>query len=299
MNKRLLLAALLVGSALSACSKDDTSPPASSGVPTTTTTEAPDTKTTEAPVEATVVTLDATEYAYTFASGGPTVPAGPVTVELDNKGSEEHQATIIKLKDGKTFDDLVALGNDPSKLATVVDGFGGPNAVEGGHAGVTTQNLEAGSYYFACFIPAADGVAHVAKGMLAPFTVEGEATGEVARSDKEIVLKEYAFGFGEDAQVESGSYTITNKGTQPHEAAIYAPADGKTTQDIRDYFASPTPPAGPPPFTPAGGIAAESVGEFTNTELVPGEYVFVCFLPDTSDGAPHFVHGMIQTVSVT
>lgn len=34
------------------------------------------------------------------------------------------------------------------------------------------------------------------------------------------------------------------------------------------------------------------------TDIEAGEYVFVCFLPDANDGAPHFTKGMIQAVRV-
>lgn len=297
-SARLVLIVLLSASALASCAKRDTTPPANSGEPTTTTTEATNTTADPEAAIGTVVTLDAKEYAYDVTSGATKVPAGRVTVEVSNTGKEEHQATIIKLKDGKTIDDLATLGSDPSKLAETIDVYGGPNAVAPDHAITTGSDLEAGDYFFACFIPAADGAPHAAKGMIIPFTVEGTAATAAPVADNTIELKDYAFGV-EDGALDAGSYTFHNRGPQPHEAAIYAPVDGKTTEDVIDYFNNPTPPAGPPPFESAGGVAPISVGESSSTELVPGDYVFVCFILDSADGAPHFVHGMLQTVTVT
>ena len=295
MIKRLGLIALLVAGTLTACGKDDVRP-ASSGDPTTTTTEATTTTTAAAAAE---TSLTASEYAYA-STNLRTFPPGALKVTLENSGKEEHQATIVRFKEGKTLADLGALAaSDPGKLDTVIDVFGGPNAVAPGGGSVTaTQTLEAGDYYFMCFIPAADGQPHAAKGMVAPFTVEGTAAGEApAAAENTLALKEYAFG-ADEAGIPAGTYTFENKGTQLHEAAVYEPADGKTTQDVIDYFSNPSP-SGPPPVIPAGGIAPVSPGSSVTTDLAAGDYVFICLLPDKADGAPHFTKGMIQAVTVT
>jgi hypothetical protein len=292
--KRLGLIALLVAGTLTACGKDDVRP-ASSGDPTTSTTEA--TTTTTAAAAATT-TLKATEYAY--AGTNLTFAPGALQVTLENDGKEEHQATIVRFKEGKTIGDLSAVAaSDPGKLDTVIDVFGGPNGVApGGGSQSSTQTLEPGDYYFMCFIPAADGQPHAAKGMVAPFKVEGAAPAETpAASDKTLTLKEYSFGADENG-IPAGTYTFENKGEQLHEAAIYKPAAGKTTQDVIDYFKNPSP-TGPPPVGAAGGIAPVSPGSSVTADLVAGENVFMCFLPDKADGAPHFTKGMIQAVTVT
>jgi hypothetical protein len=58
--------------------------------------------------------------------------------------------------------------------------------------------------------------------------------------------------------------------------------------------------SGPPPGTPMGGVAGMMPGRrnwFTVT-LEPGEYALLCFVPDMTDGRPHFLHGMMQQVTV-
>jgi len=32
--------------------------------------------------------------------------------------------------------------------------------------------------------------------------------------------------------------------------------------------------------------------------LEPGTYAMLCFVPDTSDGNPHFIHGMIDQLTI-
>jgi uncharacterized cupredoxin-like copper-binding protein len=299
ITKRIVLVALLAASVLTACGKGDVKP-ASSGEPTTTTTEAT-TSTTEvvAEAEAASIELTGTEYAYQ-ADGALSVPAGQVSVTLTNDGAEEHQATIVRFKDGKGLADLASVSEtDPGALATVIDTFGGPNAVApGGDTNTTTQTLEPGDYVFMCFIPAPDGQPHAAKGMAAPFTVtDGDAAGEAVEAENTLTAKEFAFDVEDGGKLSAGAYDFTNAGEQLHEVAVYAPAEGKTVDDVKAFFASPTPPAGPPPFVSAGGVTATNPGTSARFELVPGDYVFVCFLPDT-DGAPHFTKGMITAVTV-
>jgi plastocyanin len=302
--KRLVVLALVVSGTLVACGKDDVLPSQSGEAVTTTTTSA--TATTTPPQQA---KLTATEYSY--AGTDLSFKPGDVSVSLTNNGKEEHQATIVRLKDGKTIADLGRVAaSDPGKLDTIIDVFGGPNAVAPGATITATQTLGAGDYYFMCFIPGPDGQPHAAKGMVAPFKVAGTAAGAAQPDSTNIVaLKEYAFGVQgapTDAKasptkpvpVKGGTVTFANQGEQLHEAAIYKPAPGKTAKDVIEYFKQQNP-TGPPPVIPAGGVAALDPGTSATTTLTPGDYVFMCFLPDRASGAPHFTKGMIQAVTVT
>jgi len=33
-------------------------------------------------------------------------------------------------------------------------------------------------------------------------------------------------------------------------------------------------------------------------DLKPGRYALICFLPDASDGKPHFEHGMVREIEL-
>lgn len=311
MRTRLVLVALLVASVMAACGKGD-APPAASGDPTTTTTEAPTTTTVAeegsgdgaATGETTELSFTATEYAYAAEgdAGAAPIPAGEVTINLANAGAEEHQISIARLREGKTLDDLAAIGEDPAQLSAVLETFGGPNAAAPGASVSTTQFLPAGEFLFLCFIPAPDGQPHAVKGMLMPVTVEGDAEPPSEDGADPFVLSDYSFGLGtaeEPAEVSEGEWGFVNDGTQAHEAAIYTVAEGASNEDVAAYFADPAP-AGPPPIVPAGGIGPmEPGGPMVRTEVAPGDYVFICFLPDPADGAPHFVKGMLEFATVT
>ena len=53
-----------------------------------------------------------------------------------------------------------------------------------------------------------------------------------------------------------GTFEVVNKGEQNHEMAVYTIADGKTARRRAGVPLLDEPPAGPPPITPSGGIAA-------------------------------------------
>ncbi len=313
---RALLAVLVVAAV--SCGGDDEdaaetgSPPTTEAAEETTTTAAEEETTTTAAGEgstADVTELDvvATDYAYDLGGPPPTLEPGLVRVTIDNQGAEEHQATLVRLNDGVTLDQFAAEATgDPTGAAALalVSGYGGPNAAAPGGAVTSTQSVDAGNYLMICFIPSpTDGVPHAAKGMVLPFTVEGgDGPAALPAGDLagEIGLAEFAFTVPSDFDGQ-GTYAVANDGEQAHEVAIYALADGATVGDAVDALVEAT---GPPPITPVAGISAlaglRAVDAYIELDLPPGEYAFLCFLPDVAgDGVPHFVNGMAQQVSVT
>jgi uncharacterized cupredoxin-like copper-binding protein len=273
---------------------------ATTGAAAATTAAAPAT-TAAAAATPTEVKIGMADFSYSDVPA--TVTAGAVTVTATNNGQEEHQATILRLNDGVTLQQ--ALGDfaaDPNKGFADVKLFGGPNSAAPGASIATTQDLPAGNYAFVCLIPGADGIPHAAKGMLAEFQVT-EATGEAAAvpsNDGEIVTNEYSFTIPADFSGK-GTFAVVNQGQQNHEMAVYAIAEGKTAADVQAFFSSTTPPAGPPPITPSGGIAPAAPGTsvLSTLDLSSGNYVMMCFLPDVKTGAPHFTLGMIQPFTVS
>lgn len=311
-SQRAVVVAAIALLLFAACTSDSgtatTGQPLSAASSSSSSSESSSSSAAAAPV--TRVQLTGKEYSYTpdavngsAPTGDITVPAGPVEVVLNNAGTEEHQASIIRLNDGVTPQQFAAAGaTDPTGVAAfnLFTAYGGPNATPAGALNGSTQVLsQPGNYLFVCFIPGPDGVPHAAKGMVLPFTVTPPASTQTLTAGSTVGANEFSFKVPD--KVKSGQLGFTNNGTQAHELAVYKLADGKTINDARTFLSTQNP-SGPPPFSPNGGIGPIAPGATatTNINLDKGSYIFICFLPDVSgNGAPHFTKGMLQEVDVS
>lgn len=239
-----------------------------------------------------------------FAFQAPaTIPAGPTKITLTNSGQEEHQAQMAGIAAGKTFQDLTAAlqANDEIAALGMLALSGGPTGVLPGESGSTTGNLAPGQYAFLCFVRSPDGVPHFAKGMIAPIEVtEPASTAALPPGDAELTLQDFAFVGLETLSAGQHTVTVTNDGPQPHEATIVKLADGIAAADLVPMFTSTEPPTGPPPFTSAGGVAGIGNGMTVamDVDLEPGNYAFLCFVPDPASGQPHAALGMVGALTV-
>jgi len=115
----------------------------------------------------------ASDYAFDVAES---VPAGEVTFELSNTGTEFHEATLVQLSEGVTVEQLgeilASTEPPPADAPPPFAGMSGINAVSPGVTQLGTFDLEAGNYAWLCFVPNGEGVPHFALGMIAPLTVE-------------------------------------------------------------------------------------------------------------------------------
>ena len=229
------------------------------------------------------------------------ISAGLTTLHLMNQGKEIHQAQLIKLTDGKTFDDFMTAlkamkPNTPPPTWVVMEG--GPNAAAPGGTSETTQLLAAGNYVLICFIPAADGVPHAMKGMVRGLVVAPSTAPPAAEptATATMTLSDYKFDLPTPLKSGQNVIRIENAADQPHEAVIFKLAPGKTQKDFEAWLPSSATMTKPPPGMPMGGVAGLSKGEHATVtaNLDAGDYVLVCFLEDAKDGKPHFMHGMVQ-----
>ena len=283
MPKHEIRAALLMGVILAACSKPDQTPEAAAPPP-----------------EPNVVTFNAADFSYT---GPDTIPAGVTTIRLINGGKEPHHIFTVKLNEGKTAQDLMTAMAAPNATwpAWAVE-TGGPNAAEPGKTVAATVPMEAGNYVIFCVIPGPDGVPHVAKGMMRNLTVVPAAATAVAAPEPtaDITMKLVDYGFELSTPLTAGRHTIRfdNSAPQSHEVVLVKLNPGST---IQDWLAAAEKMSGPLPGQLMDGISGLSPGKhgYATVDLTPGEYGLVCFAPDIKDGKPHFVHGMVQQITVS
>ena len=244
----------------------------------------------------TLVSVTATDFAF----GAPsTVPAGITTIRLVNQGKEMHHVQIVRLDEGHTVEELMQAGGH-GPLPAWATFVGGPNVPAPGGSTEATMDLKPGSYALVCFIPSADGVPHLMKGMVKPLTVvpaEQPSRAVAPAADVRMVLRDYAFEITPEIAAGRRTIRVENAAAQPHEVALMRLAPGKTAQDVMAWMQTQ---AGPPPMTLMGGTSLLSTGEGNTitAEFEPGEYALFCFVPDARDGAPHVAHGMVRQITV-
>jgi uncharacterized cupredoxin-like copper-binding protein len=230
------------------------------------------------------------------------ITAGATTFRLRNDGKELHQAQLVRLEDGKTLADLAKALKNPGPPPSWVKFVGGPNGIAPGQEANATAVLAPGRHAYLCFIPSPDGVLHVAKGMVRPFEVTeapADAPQELPQADLTIKLVDYDFTLSKPLAPGKHTIMVENQGPQPHELVLLKLAPGKKVEDFAHWAEGGM--KGPPPAEPLGGVVfLDKGGQGTfDVELTAGDYGFICFVPDTKDGKPHLMHGMMKTIKVS
>jgi len=260
---------------------------------------------TPARSEPLLVTVHAKEYAFIAPA---TIAAGTTTFRLVNDGKEPHQISILQLTNGKTLADYMAAikSNQPTPWAV---GVGGPNTAGPGQTIDATLTLDPGNYIIVCWVPSPGAlVPHAVQGMIQPLTVTAAAgvrqSGAAPAAaepapDVHLELFEYTFRFSKPLVAGKHTVHVMNMGTLEHEAVIVKLAPGKSMKDFDAWFQHGM--KGPSPAEPTPGMAGLGkgrTGTFT-TDLTPGRYGIVCWIPDLKDAAiTHEMHGMVQEFTV-
>jgi plastocyanin len=294
------LGAVMVGGG--ACSSSNTTttsptPPAASSHAAT--AASPTTAAGGGPIS--TVSVNAREYAY---DAPDTIPAGLTRIRMQNVGQEDHQAQLLKLNAGVTLPQFqAALQKGPDAALSIATAEGGPNAEKAGQASEAVQNLQPGQYVFLCFVPAPDGVPHLAKGMIKPVQVTAASpapTAQLPSASNTVTGRDFLFEGLTTLPAGQATITFKNAGTQPHEMTVVKLNPGVTLDQLKAALSSSAPPAGPPPFTSEGGMGGISPGETgqTTVNLTAGTYALICNIPDPTSGKPHVALGMMSGFSV-
>ena len=118
------------------------------------------------------VTVDLVDFNFAIPAE---IEAGPQVWQISNKGQQWHEMAIVKLSEGATVADVVAMLQSEEEPAGPPPfeevAFWSPNSP--GETGYVTWDLPAGEYTVLCFLPdlAGDMSAHAAHGMVATLIV--------------------------------------------------------------------------------------------------------------------------------
>jgi hypothetical protein len=257
--------------------------------------ETPAADSATAPAEPAVVTITARDFAFTMPD---TIQSGVTRIVLVNEGPTIHHAQFIRLEEGKTVADLEAAlkaGGPPPAWA--ID-MGGPNPPPTGGSTSTVQRLEPGNYAVVCFVDLPDHVPHFTKGMAKGFVV-APGTSNAVEPVPTVTMTVADYSFTTDTALTAGRQMVkvVNNGPQSHEVTIIKLDSAKTLDDFMKFVESYK---GDLPAEPVGGITSVRPGttNYFEVNLSPGEYVLICFVGDSKDGKPHFMHGMVQKLTI-
>ncbi len=244
-----------------------------------------------------VVTITAREYAF---DAPRQVPAGLTTFQFMTPGKEPHHGIMIRLEEGKTFEDLAEAIKRPGPPPSWAHFDGGMMIGDPEKGSNVTINLTPGKYALICFVPSTDGVPHFAKGMLLPIEVTGPAV-EAAEPQADIVLRLKDYDFELSKPLTPGEHVIRVETVlgQPHELVVVRLGEGVSAEQVVAWEMGGRK-GKLPSFTFVGGVAPMEGGRHAHisVNLEPGNYAFICFIPDAKDGKPHIAHGMLKQVKV-
>jgi hypothetical protein len=228
-----------------------------------------------------------------------TIPAGLTRIRLFNKGSERHHVQLARLEDGRTMAELRDTLTAGAGLPSWVTFVGGPNTPAPGAPSEVIVSLTPGSYAMLCFISSADGVPHLAKGMIRNLQVTPAPARNQPdpQADARLTLNDFGFELTPGLKAGRRTIRVENSGPQPHEVTLARLAPGKKLVDLLSWLKHRE---GPPPGETYGGTLALQAGQvnFVTADFSRGEYALLCFVPDSGDGRPHVAHGMVRQISV-
>lgn len=274
-TKRLIAAAMLVSSLLSAC--QPVQPPVAS--------------TDAVSAEIPVVTLKVTN----AGLEAPTeMPSGVVAVTVEG-GDPENQPMLARLSEGVTVDQLTEALASPNPLAALqlVSLLGGSNASADEPV---IHELQAGGYVAMLFAP--EGPPQVL-----PIVAGAPSGAAPPIADVKVSLVDFNFVMPDRVAAGRQVWQIENTGEQWHEMAIVQLNEGKTVDDVVAWVNSSGPEGTgePPPFAEGALWHPMGAGQraWVTWDIPAGEYTVICILPDVAgDMSPHVAHGMVRTLVV-
>ena len=251
------------------------------------------------PLKVPEITVVAADYQFTAPSS---VAAGPTAIRLVNRGKEIHHVVIFRMAPGMTTEQLAEALKHPGPPPDMTMLQGGPNAVNPGGSATAIVDLAPGNYALLCFVPAADGTPHVMKGMIRQLTVTEAETKEAPAAppaaDLTIHMADYNYTFSQPITAGEHRVLVHDGAQQWHELVLFRLDPGKSGADFVKWAQDGMKTA--PPGTFEGGVSPLGP-DGKNTALLNfrrGKYLMICFLEDAKDGKPHFMHGMMQEITV-
>lgn len=239
--------------------------------------------------------VTAKEFSFTSQD---TIESGYIRVRMESAGKELHHLQLIKLENGLTAEQVLEQARREVLVFPDLKFVGGPSVPGPSGASEVVLDLEPGKYLMVCYMTHGK-VRHLLMGMTRKLTVipAREPGATPPQEDERMAL--HSYGFGMDSVIKPGGHVfrVENQAEEPHEVDIVRIPDGSSVEQAMAWLKQP---GGPPPFEPSGGTMILSKGKvaYAGLTMRTGQYMLLCFVPDTRDGRPHIAHGMVRVISV-
>lgn len=239
--------------------------------------------------------VKAEEFSFTSLD---TIESGFIRLRMENNGGELHHLQLIKLENGLTKEQVLEHARRDVLVFPDLKFVGGPSVPGSSGASEVILDLAPGHYLMVCYMTH-EKVRHLLMGMTRELTVvpaRGPGSAPPVE-DERMMLRSYSFEIDSVLKPGGHIFRVENESEEPHEVDIVRMNDGASAEQVMAWVSGPP---GPPPFDPVGGTMVLSKGQasFVPITLAAGQYMLLCFVPDTRDGKPHVVHGMTRMITV-
>jgi hypothetical protein len=229
------------------------------------------------------------------------VPAGLRHIVFENRGSEIHEAMLVKLPDGMTPTDYVAVVKAGSLFPKGALDYSGPGLTSPGETEEVWVKVDPGNYLIICW-----NNGHAKSTPVHPFTVQyAIANDEPPKEDVVLKLLDYRFELQGNLRKGRQVIRVETPGPSMHEVDFFRLRDGKTVADVNGW--RKTNGRGEPPVDAIGGaLDSHDIKRVVwfRREFTPGRYVLHCEMPVTTDSQTtnqqitHADVGMVREIKI-
>jgi hypothetical protein len=229
------------------------------------------------------------------------VAAGLRHIVFENRGTEIHEAMLVKLPKGMSANDYVAAVKSGSLFPKGALDYSGPGLTSPGETSEMWLRVDPGQYIIICW-----NSGHAKTTPVHPFTVHDiGADDETPKED--LVLKLVDFRFELEGNLHKGVQVIRveTPGPSMHEVDIFRLHEGRTVADLNGWRKQEG--HGPAPADALGGALDShdlSRVVWLRREFTPGRYVLHCELPITTSASAtstkitHADVGMVREIEI-
>jgi hypothetical protein len=229
------------------------------------------------------------------------VPAGLRHIVFENRGSQIHEAMLVKLPDGMSPNNYVAVVKTGSLFPKGAQDYSGPGLTSPGETVEVWVKVDPGNYLIICW-----NNGHAKSTPVHPFTVQyAISDDEPPKEDVVLKLVDYRFELRGNLRKGWQVIRVETPGPSMHEVDFFRLRDGKSVADVNGWRKANG--RGEPPVDALGGaLDSHDIKRvvWLRRYFSPGRYVLHCEMPVTTDSQTtnqqitHADVGMVNEIKI-